>query len=121
MKIPFLIFIAGGAGTVCRYFLSEISFIKNKNFPIATLSINVLGCLLIGIIMAYSLRNINFENNNIKLFLATGFCGGFTTFSAFTNETFLLIKNNNIAGACIYILASIVLGLLATFIGYKLI
>ncbi len=59
--------------------------------------------------------------SELRLFLATGICGGFTTFSAFSNETYILLRSGQLGYAIVYITASVVLGVFATFIGYALI
>jgi fluoride exporter len=118
------VFIAGGFGSVLRYALSQLWIFKNNNAAdtifTPTLLVNIVGSFLIGVIMAYALKVDSF-NTNYKLLLATGFCGGFTTFSALSNETFLMLKQNNISEALLYILVTIILGILATFIGYKIV
>lgn len=100
-----------------RYAISV--FNKNNNTPIGTFLVNILGSFLIGLILAYALKNQSFSDN-YKLLLATGFCGGFTTFSALSNETFIMLKANNIIGALVYIMATCIFGVLSTFLGYKL-
>jgi fluoride exporter len=118
------VFIAGGVGSLARYAVSQLAIFKNNTAVntifTPTLLVNIIGSFLIGIIMAYALKVESFSTN-YKLLLATGFCGGFTTFSALSNETFLMLKQNNISGALLYILVTIILGILATFIGYKLV
>ncbi|MDR1544318.1 MAG: fluoride efflux transporter CrcB [Prevotellaceae bacterium] len=116
MKFILLIGTGSFFGGICRYLLSMV-IIGNKNsFPLNTLTVNVLGCFLIGIVFGFA-GKFNFSNET-KLFLTTGFLGGFTTFSAFSNETFLLLKNGQIAFAVFYILLSVFVGLLATYTGY---
>lgn len=83
----------------------------------ATFTVNVLGCLLIGLFMGIFTQNFQF-NQNLKLLLITGFCGGYTTFSAFAIENFTLIQNQNYGTALIYILASVVVGILAVVMGF---
>ncbi len=118
MKTALYIFLAGGLGTICRYGMSLLPVFKNQIFPYATIAVNIIGSLLIGVLFAYSARS-TFIDNNYKLILATGFCGGFTTFSAFSNETIILLKQNNIIGAIVYIFLTFTLSLLATYLGYK--
>lgn len=116
MKQLFIIGVGGFIGSISRYLISHST--QNKfisDFPFGTLTVNILGCLLIGIIYALSEKsNLSFE---WRLFLATGICGGFTTFSAFSIETFGLLRGGNFIYALTYVLASVLFGLLATFIG----
>ena len=106
-------------GGVCRYLLSLLIQSKMTSpFPLSTLVVNIIGCFFIGIVFGV------FDKGQIshewKLFLATGVLGGFTTFSAFSNETFILFREGYNGSALLYILASVVLGLLATFGAYLL-
>ncbi len=120
MRILLLIGTGSFIGGICRYLLSQ--FIQSKfflAFPFGTLGVNIIGCFAIGLVFALSERtNMTSE---LRLFLATGICGGFTTFSAFSNETFGLLRNGQLWYAAAYIAASVVLGVFATFIGFSLI
>lgn len=109
----------GGIGAMLRYGISLL--LRNNNFPLATLLINITGSFFIGIIMAYSLKSVNNIGETTRLFLATGICGGFTTFSAFSYENFELIMAGKYNALFIYITLSIVLGILAAWAGFKLI
>ena len=119
MRILLLIGTGSFIGGVLRYLLSQ--FIQTKflsAFPFGTLGVNILGCFAIGIVFALSEKtNMSPE---MRLFLATGICGGFTTFSAFSNETFSLMRDGQLFYASAYITSSILFGLFATFIGYSL-
>lgn len=119
MKLLFVIGTGGFIGTIFRYSLSQ--FIQTRvlsTFPFGTLGVNILGCFVIGLVFALSERtNMSAE---WRLFLATGICGGFTTFSAFSNETFGLLRDGQLWYASVYIIASVLLGVLATFIGYSI-
>ena len=95
-------------------------FLKPSGFPYATFLVNISGSLLIGIVIALCLKDENFSNN-WKLFLAAGICGGFTTFSAFSLENMDLILQGKYLLSIIYIAGSVILGILATWMGYKLI
>jgi len=106
-------------GGVFRYTLAQ--FIQTRahtNFPFGTLGVNLLGCFAIGLLLALSERAA--VSTEWRLFFATGMCGGFTTFSAFSAETFGLLRNGQLWYASGYIIASVALGVLATFIGYTL-
>jgi len=120
MKMIFVIGIGSFIGGAFRYMLSN--FIQNKfllKFPFGTLTVNITGCLLIGII--YELSDKGNLSNEWKLFLATGILGGFTTFSAFSIETISLMQEGEIFYATVYIILSVLLGLLATYIGISIV
>ena len=88
-------------------------------FPYPTFIANMIGCIIIGAIMAYILKT-NQTSDTIKFLLVTGFCGGFTTFSALSFESVQLLQNNQISTAFIYIALSVILGLGLTFMSYYL-
>lgn len=88
---------AGGAvGSVCRYLLSSVHM---ASFPWGTLTVNVLGSLLIGLLAGLSGRGL--LSPELKLLLVTGFCGGFTTFSTFANESFGMMKAGEVLTASV--------------------
>ena len=120
MKIIITINIKSFINDISRYLLSQ--FVQNKflsAFPYGTLVVNIIGCFLIGIVFGLSDRgNITLE---WRLFLATGVLGGFTTFSAFSNETVSLLRDGQLWHAFTYIACSVVIGLMATFTGISLI
>ena len=119
MREILFVFIGGGVGSVLRYGLSPlIGRSVSTAFPVPTLLVNILGCLLIGLFYAFSERwNMSSE---IRLLLTVGLCGGFTTFSTFSNEALSLLKSGLYVWFICYILLSVVLGLLAAFAGYRL-
>lgn len=108
--------LGGFAGSVCRYLISLTLAKMNHQLPSGTLLANLIGSFLIGFIIASSLR----QNDNWKLLLVTGFCGGFTTFSAFSLENLKLIQEGLFTTALQYIAVSLVGGLLLVFLGYSL-
>ena len=115
--ISFLMVGAGGAiGSMLRYGVAL--FPVNKLFPYHTFIVNILGSFLIGCFLGLLLKN-SITNDNWK-FLATGVCGGFTTFSAFSLEGFELLQQQRYAVFLLYFLLSIIVGLAATWLGYTL-
>jgi CrcB protein len=116
-NITYVVLGSASGGTL-RYLISVYFLTKGLNkFPWVTLSVNLIGCFLIGVIYAISEKSIQ-GGENLKLFLATGFCGGFTTFSAFAMENFQFIKQEATTTAIVYIALSVVLGILLTFLGF---
>ena len=113
-----LVGLGGGLGSMLRYAVS-IS-VTVKNFPLGTFAVNIVGSFIIGIVLALSVKDESFLNN-WKVFLATGICGGFTTFSSFSAENVTLFQNGKMGIALLYITLSIVLGIAATWLGFKLI
>ncbi len=113
-----LIGLGGALGSMLRYACSLM--IRHKYFPTSTLFINISGSLLIGMVMALSIKNEAF-NQNWKLFLATGICGGFTTFSAFSLQNLELLENGKPMMMLLYSIASVISGVAAVWIGFKII
>ena len=120
MKLILAIGIGSFIGGIFRYLLSQ--FIQTKlvtSFPFGTLGVNIIGCFFIGLV--FGLADKGNLTNEWRLFLATGLIGGFTTFSAFSNETITLLRDGQLWYAFAYIAASVLIGLLATFIGISII
>ncbi len=113
----FLVFTGGGLGSVMRYGMTQIFARWSQSFPTATFLTNILACFAIGIITSYVAKGILSDEH--RAFLAVGICGGFSTFSTFSNETVKLMLNNQWATAFIYIFTSVIVGLLATFVALK--
>ena len=104
------IFIGGGLGSLCRYGISKLSLsLFTNQFPLGTLISNVLSCIILALSVLYFNGKIS-GNMALKLFLITGFCGGFSTFSTFSFETVELIKTGNTAIALLNIAISVVVG-----------
>ena len=113
--------LGGAAGSMLRYAVQKIFTTQGAVvFPTGTLLVNIAGCFLIGILLSFVSRSFSW-NEEMKLLLMTGFCGGFTTFSAFTLEGIGLLKESKTSLFIIYITASVVGGLLATFIGIRIV
>ena len=119
MKSFLLVFLGGGLGSGLRYLVTIKMIHYSKVLPFGTFTVNMLGCLLIGLILGYAQKE-NTLTSNQTLLLATGFCGGFTTFSAFTNENLELIKNGELFNFSVYTIGSVLIGILAVFIGFYL-
>ena len=119
MKQALLVFVGGGFGSVARYYTSRWLNNLETAIPYGTMFSNVLGSLLMGFILGYLSKTSNMSQSQ-SLLLATGFCGGFTTFSTFAYENHLLIKNGDYFSFLPYTLLSLVLGFSAVFIGLYL-
>ncbi len=117
LKNFLLVGIGGAAGSMLRYAFSY--WFKNATFPLATFLVNVIGCFIIGAVFGYAMRNEDFSAS-WRLFLVTGICGGFTTYSAFSVEMLTLLQQNRYGLFAVYLSATVVLGLLATWLGYIL-
>lgn len=115
-----IISVAAGAaiGGVLRYLFSIWLKPEVSRFPWATLLVNLLGSFLLGLIISYFSKNGG--QVPAKLMLTTGFCGGFTTFSAFSMELVLLVQKSEYLTAGIYILVSIFGGLGLAWMGYRM-
>ena len=113
-----LVGLGGAIGSMLRYAISLL--VTVKQFPYSTFIVNIAGSFIIGAVLALSLKNDMFSNN-WKIFLATGICGGFTTFSAFAAENMELLQTGKYGIAFIYIMASLLLGIAAVVLGFKLI
>ena len=107
------VFLGGGLGSICRYGFGE--FFSSEKFPVGTLLANVLACFLLGYLSGFLLKND--LSDEWKLFLGTGFCGGFSTFSTFGKETLLLGQDGQQWIALFYLILSLVLGILAVYFG----
>ena len=102
--------LGGAAGSVLRYLIGLIPVNERFLFPVKTFAINILGCFIIGLITALSLRSSNL-NPRMILFLKVGICGGFTTFSTFALESSNLLKNGHTGIAILYMTLSVLVGI----------
>lgn len=109
--------MGGGLGSLTRFSLSKlIQENINKSFPFGTLGVNILASIILGIFIGM-VEIKSLTNPNYKALISIGFCGGFSTFSAFSNDTLQLVQNNRILEALINILLNVILCILATFGG----
>jgi len=112
-----LVGLGGAVGSILRYLTSVLTSKYYSNaFPVATFVSNILGCLLIGLFIGYIDRSQN-VNPDLRFLFITGFCGGYTTFSAFSMENLTLFQSGNYLTAIAYIGASVLTGLLAVWFG----
>lgn len=117
LKSLLCIGVGGGIGSIFRYLISV--FVGRHIpivFPLGTLLVNISGCFLIGVFYSLANRYTGFTPE-WRLFLITGICGGFTTFSTYSYDGLALLKQGANFSFLLYIIGSVVLGLLATFAG----
>jgi CrcB protein len=118
-RIFLLIGFGGFIGSICRYYSQQFVAKFVTSFPYGTLLVNIAGCFLVGLVFGFANKG-NVLSPEWRMFLATGFCGGFTTFSTFSYESTQLINNSEYLSLALYILASVIIGILATFMGIAL-
>ena len=119
MKALILVFIGGGSGSIARYLLGKLLNSSNNGIPYGTFAANILGSLLIGIILGWALKN-NSLSSQTTLLVATGFCGGFTTFSTFAYENHALLKSGDFMTFAFYAITTFTVGIIAVFGGMEL-
>ena len=116
MKILLFVGVGSCFGGVLRYLLTQVVQFKTASvLPFGTFVVNILGCFLIGLVFGLSEKTS--LPQEIRTLLTTGLLGGFTTFSSFSYETIGLLRNGQWGFALAYVLTSVILGLLVTFIG----
>ncbi|MDB2385261.1 fluoride efflux transporter CrcB [Polaribacter sp.] len=120
MKQLLFVFVGGGFGSVLRYLIGKFLNNAENGIPYGTFLANILGSLFIGFILGYATKN-NLLSHNYTLLLATGFCGGFTTFSTFAYENHVFLKSGDFTAFALYTITSFVVGFLAVFGGMYLV
>ena len=116
-----LVFIGGGAGSMMRFLLAKTHNDVNMGslvLPIGTFIANILSCFILGILMSKS--NSGLLSENSKLILATGFCGGFSTFSTFGYEIYLYLQKGQLLLGISYVALSLIIGVISLIIGTKI-
>lgn len=115
-----VVFLGGGLGAVCRFWLgAAIQRLPGPDFPRGTFVVNIIGCLLAGVV-AELVRVQPACQGNVRLFLMVGILGGFTTFSTFGYETLALFQAGKVAAAGINAVGQVLVGLLMVSVGYYL-
>ena len=118
-RILFLVGLGGALGSILRYCLGTyLTKTVDVAFPMGTFFVNVLGCLAIGALFGLSDR-WDWFTPEWRLFLATGFCGGFTTFSAFALENISFLQSGDYKTFVLYTLASLIFGFLSVLLGMQ--
>ena len=117
MKQLLIVFIGGGMGTVMRFLIGKFLPYSGKGFPWSTFCSNLLGCLLIGLLTGYFLRNNAENQSSLVLFATIGFCGGFTTFSSFANENLSFVRSGDYTMLLAYSMLSLTTGILIVYLG----
>ena len=120
MKAAVLVFLGGGLGSVLRFLIGRSMNASSPAFPWGTFTVNLVGSLIIGLAFGWILEKSKLSDDTL-LFMVAGFCGGFTTFSAFAHESMSLLKDGYVGIFISYVLASIILGLLCVWFGYALV
>jgi CrcB protein len=117
----FLVALGGAVGSTCRYYLSSLiaQRVTGGAFPLSTWLVNVLGCLVAGIVLGLSER-FQFLSAEARILIFSGILGGFTTFSAFALETVSLLKQGDLFSALLYVFLSVAIGVSALWLGCAL-
>lgn len=118
IKLTNILLVGAGGfiGSILRYLLGGMIQQYAKSFPLGTLAVNVIGCFVIGLLAQIG-ESRGLFSDELKAFIFIGILGGFTTFSAFGNDTFNLMRNDQMMNAIINIGANVILGLLAVWLG----
>ncbi len=119
MKALIIVFIGGGIGSILRYLIGLLLGPYSVKFPYATLVANIISCIILGVLIGLAFKNN--LSNEMKLLLMTGLCGGFSTFSTFSAESYQLFHSENYFALLTYISVSFIVGMISIFFGMKLV
>lgn len=112
------VFLGGGLGAMARYGIAKLLPSPEQGFPTATFLANAISCIILGMLMGYVMqKGLSYK---MQLLAMTGFCGGFSTFSTFSAETFSLLQNGHTMTAMTYIIVSLTICLICIFLGMKI-
>jgi len=118
MKQLLIVGMGGFIGSIARFGVSKLNIYWHfLSIPMGTLTVNIVGSFIIGFLSGVASKS-ELLTYNMRLFLMVGICGGFTTFSSFTNENFTLIQNGQLLTALLYTGLSIFLGFIAVYLGF---
>lgn len=120
MKQLLLVFLGGGFGSSLRYLASKYLNESQLGVPYGTFFVNILGSLIIGFLLGIAFKYKTISNETMLL-LATGFCGGFTTFSAFAYENYIYFRSGDYLSLGVYTIASLIFGVFAVLFGVWLV
>ncbi|MDR3339844.1 MAG: fluoride efflux transporter CrcB [Candidatus Symbiothrix sp.] len=118
LKQILLVGLGGSVGSILRFLVSKITYTQSS-FPWTTFIVNLAGCFLIGLLTGLAVKH-QFLDANMRLLLVTGFCGGFTTFSAFSIENVYLYQSGNYLNLTLYVAMSLIAGFFAVMLGLGL-
>ncbi len=118
IKALIFVFLGGGIGSILRYLLSFLIAPFSEKFPYGTFVVNILSCILLGFLISISIKNA--MSMEMKLFLMVGLCGGFSTFSTFSAESYQLFNTGFPFMAIVYMGGSFLICLLSIYGGMKL-
>lgn len=117
MQTYLFVFLGGGLGSVCRFGLGHWLSSYRLQFPWATFAANVLACLVLGVLVSLSMKGR--LGGQFSVMLMAGFCGGFSTFSTFSNEAVQLLLAGQWFRAVVYMMASLFVCLVSIYIGMR--
>ena len=119
MKQLLLVFLGGGMGSLFRFAIGKFLGLSKSGFPWSTLLANLIGCLIIGVLLGWAVKNHS-SRSDLYLLLAIGFCGGLTTFSSFSLEGLSLLKTGDYSSFFTYLLLSVLGGIAFVGLGHYL-